>query len=256
MPGVAVALGGEQAGPPVGHAAADQEDVGFLAGFQDAELGVDGGQFGDQPVGVRPGAALGRDRLVPGGPAVAFGQAVGRVQHLDRRQRPAPPNPFGRSRLVVVETPPTAAAEVNSPRCAEGKSCTGGAPQLNGEQGRREYARDRLGHFVPPFAQPSASARTCCRLPHHPRPGQLVFSGQTTTNPSARSPRTQRPDHHAPSARSPRTPRPDTTHPSARSPRTLEHPGFHAHLVLCDAALPGGSAVMRLPDLEPGPVFV
>ena len=27
----------------------------------------------------------------------------------------------------------------------------------------------------------------------------------------------------------------------------LEHPGFHAHLVLCDAASPGGSAVMRLP---------
>jgi hypothetical protein len=36
----------------------------------------------------------------------------------------------------------------------------------------------------------------------------------------------------------------------------LEHPGFHAHLVLCDAASPGGSAVMRLPGLEPGPVFV
>jgi eukaryotic-like serine/threonine-protein kinase len=32
----------------------------------------------------------------------------------------------------------------------------------------------------------------------------------------------------------------------------LEHPGFHAHLVLCDAASPGGSAVMRLPGLEPG----
>jgi hypothetical protein len=33
----------------------------------------------------------------------------------------------------------------------------------------------------------------------------------------------------------------------------MEHPGFHAHLVLCDAALPGGSAVKRLPGLEPGP---
>ncbi len=33
----------------------------------------------------------------------------------------------------------------------------------------------------------------------------------------------------------------------------LGHPGFHAHLVLCDAALPGGSAVKRLPGLEPGP---
>jgi hypothetical protein len=29
----------------------------------------------------------------------------------------------------------------------------------------------------------------------------------------------------------------------------MEHPGFHAHLVLCDAALPGGSAVTRLPGL-------
>jgi hypothetical protein len=42
---------------------------------------------------------------------------------------------------------------------------------------------------------------------------------------------------------------------TAASP-DLEHPGFHAHLVLCDAASPGGSAVMRLPDLEPGPGFV
>jgi hypothetical protein len=37
---------------------------------------------------------------------------------------------------------------------------------------------------------------------------------------------------------------------------TLEHPGFHAHLVLCDPASPGGSAVMRLPDPVPGPGFV
>jgi hypothetical protein len=36
----------------------------------------------------------------------------------------------------------------------------------------------------------------------------------------------------------------------------LEHPGFHAHLVPCDAASPGGSAVMRLPGLEPGLVLV
>jgi hypothetical protein len=36
----------------------------------------------------------------------------------------------------------------------------------------------------------------------------------------------------------------------------VEHPGFHAHLVLCDAASPGGSAVMRLPGWEPGPAFV
>ena len=37
---------------------------------------------------------------------------------------------------------------------------------------------------------------------------------------------------------------------------TLEHPGFRAHLVLCDAASPGGSAVTRLPGWEPGPEFV
>jgi len=37
---------------------------------------------------------------------------------------------------------------------------------------------------------------------------------------------------------------------------TMEHPGFHAHMVLCDAASPGGSAVTRLPGLEPGPGFV
>ena len=43
---------------------------------------------------------------------------------------------------------------------------------------------------------------------------------------------------------------------TADTPVTLEYPGFRAHLVLCDAASPGGSAVMRLPGLEPGPVFV
>jgi len=47
VPGVAVALGGEQAGPALRHAPPEQEDVGFLAGLQDAEFGVDGGQFGD-----------------------------------------------------------------------------------------------------------------------------------------------------------------------------------------------------------------
>ena len=44
------------------------------------------------------------------------------------------------------------------------------------------------------------------------------------------------------------------SHP--RTVKELEHPGFHAHLVLCDAASPGGSAVMRLPDPVPGPGFV
>jgi hypothetical protein len=34
----AVLLGGEQAGPACGLAASDQEDVGFLADLQDAEV--------------------------------------------------------------------------------------------------------------------------------------------------------------------------------------------------------------------------
>jgi len=42
----------------------------------------------------------------------------------------------------------------------------------------------------------------------------------------------------------------------SRSKLYVEHPGFRAHLVLCDAASPGGSAVMRLPDPVPGPAFV
>ena len=108
VPGVAVALGREQAGPAAGHAAPDQEDVGFLAGLQDAELGVDGGQVGDQPPGMRLRAALRRDGLVPGRPAVALGQAVGRVELLDRRQRPAADALDGGG-FVVVETPLTAA---------------------------------------------------------------------------------------------------------------------------------------------------
>jgi hypothetical protein len=90
VPGVAVPFRGEQAGPAGArsssarfssgrHRPAEQEDVCFLAGLNDAELGIDGGEVGDQPLGVRPGPALGGGRLVPGGPAFAFGQAVGRV---------------------------------------------------------------------------------------------------------------------------------------------------------------------------------
>jgi hypothetical protein len=48
--GGAVLLGGEQAGPACGLAASEQEDVGFLADLPDAELGIDCGQVGDQPV--------------------------------------------------------------------------------------------------------------------------------------------------------------------------------------------------------------
>ena len=58
---------------------AEQEDVRFLAGLDDAELSVDRGEVGHEPAGVRPGPALGGGGLVPGGPAFAFGQAVCRV---------------------------------------------------------------------------------------------------------------------------------------------------------------------------------
>ena len=105
-----VSLGRKQAGPVrSGDAAADQEDVGLLAGLQDAELGVDRGELGDQPVRVGLGAALGRRGLVPGRPAIALRQAVGGVELLDRRQRPASPDTLGRGWVVVVEAPLTAA---------------------------------------------------------------------------------------------------------------------------------------------------
>jgi hypothetical protein len=63
---VAVPFRGQQArragagliGP--GYRPAEQEDVRFLAGLDDAELGVDGGEVGDDPAGMRPGPALGR----------------------------------------------------------------------------------------------------------------------------------------------------------------------------------------------------
>jgi hypothetical protein len=67
VPGVAVALGRQQAGRAgLRHAPAQQEDVGFLARLQDAELGVDRGQLGDQPVRVRLWPALAGVGLVPG----------------------------------------------------------------------------------------------------------------------------------------------------------------------------------------------
>jgi hypothetical protein len=77
---VPVALGREQARPVgPGHAPADQVHVGFLAGLQYAEFVVDRRQVGDKPLGMRPGAALGRRGLIPGRPAVAFRQAIGGV---------------------------------------------------------------------------------------------------------------------------------------------------------------------------------
>jgi hypothetical protein len=50
--GVPVPLGRQQAGPAAaGQAAAEQEDVGFLAGLQDPQLGVDRSQVSDEQDG-------------------------------------------------------------------------------------------------------------------------------------------------------------------------------------------------------------
>jgi hypothetical protein len=103
--GVAVPFRGQQAGLAAGDrdGPPDQENVGFLAGLDDAKLGVNGGEIGDQPLGMRPGPALGRRGLVPGGPAFAVGQAVGRVGRGLRRGQPLDvPVTLG-ERLLVVE---------------------------------------------------------------------------------------------------------------------------------------------------------
>ena len=102
VPRVPVALGREQAGPVgAGDVAADQVDVGFLAGLQDAELRVDRGEIGDQPLRVRPGTALGRGALVPGRPAVAFRQAVGGIARVLGLEPGPVPVALGVSGLVV-----------------------------------------------------------------------------------------------------------------------------------------------------------
>ena len=82
-----VPLGREQAGPAgAGHAAAQQEDVGLLAGLQDAEFGVDGREVGDKPVRVRLRAALGGRGLVPRGPPVTLGQPERLGAEVGRRE--------------------------------------------------------------------------------------------------------------------------------------------------------------------------
>jgi hypothetical protein len=87
-----VPLGREQAGPAgAGHAAAQQEDVGLLAGLQDAELGVDGREVGDKPVRVRSRAALGGRGLIPRGPPVTLGQPERLGAEAGRREAPAVP---------------------------------------------------------------------------------------------------------------------------------------------------------------------
>ena len=65
------ALGCEQTAP-IGarNAALDQEDVGFLARLQNAELGVGRGEIGHEPIRVRSRAASAGGRHIPGGPSV------------------------------------------------------------------------------------------------------------------------------------------------------------------------------------------
>ena len=77
----AVALGGhhDAAAGVVRVGPLQQEDVGLLAGLEDAELGVDGAAGRHDPVGTRLGSAAQRVDVVPGGPAlrVVVGVVVG-----------------------------------------------------------------------------------------------------------------------------------------------------------------------------------
>ena len=102
--GVAISLGGDQAGPfGAGHVAPHEIDVGFFSGFENAEFGINRGKVGDQPLRVRPRAALKRGRLVPRGPAVAFRQAVGGVPGIFGLEPWQVPVALNVALLVVVE---------------------------------------------------------------------------------------------------------------------------------------------------------
>ena len=103
---VAVPLRGKQAGPlRAWHGTPEQIDVGFLAGLQDAELGVDRGELGDQPLRMRQRAALGGRGLIPGGPAITFGQAVGRVVRVLGDEPLQMPVALGEGLFVVEMLP-------------------------------------------------------------------------------------------------------------------------------------------------------
>ena len=69
---VAIALGGEHGSAVrvVRHGAFEQEDVAFLAGLEDAELGVDRPVLGDHPVGPGLGSVGALLDRRPGGPAL------------------------------------------------------------------------------------------------------------------------------------------------------------------------------------------
>jgi hypothetical protein len=132
VPGVPVPLGRQQAGRPgLRHAPADQEHVGFLAGLQDAQLRIDRGQLGDQPVRVGLGTAFQGFGLVPGRPAVALGHPVGDVEVVQGRQRQTLPLPLFKKGFFVealLAAPFTGAAApmvVRVRRIAHGSSSSG-----------------------------------------------------------------------------------------------------------------------------------
>ena len=139
--GGAVPLGRQQTGPAgFRHTAADQEDVGLLAGLQQPELGVHRAELGDQPGRVGTGPALAGGWLIPGGPAVALGKAVNGVEGIRGRQPAAVPIPLGEGWFVVLgegglvvavrpEAPPGAAVEriVGHCGCSSGERWSGTA---------------------------------------------------------------------------------------------------------------------------------
>jgi hypothetical protein len=84
----AVALGGEHdlLGRVVRDGPLDEEDVGLLAGLEDAELGVQGGPAGDHPVRTWLRAAAEGLDVVPGGPALpVVGIVVRAVVDVEER---------------------------------------------------------------------------------------------------------------------------------------------------------------------------
>ena len=151
--GIPVPLGRQQAGPAGSrHAAADQEDVGLLAGLQHAQLGVDRGQLGDQPARVGLGAAVPGggwsqvdQRSPAGSPSTASWASGG-------GQRPAVPVALGKGGLFVVK-PPLAAAvgRIGHRRCSSGRAVKEGSVVTRDGHHRR-----------PPSARPASPATTSC----------------------------------------------------------------------------------------------
>src|SRR5580693_1641346 len=187
----------------VAAAAADQEDVGLLAGLQDAELDVDRGVLGDQPVRVGLGTAFGRRGLVPGRPAIALWQAVGGVELLDRRQRPAPPDALGRGWVVVVETPLTAARSelsvVGGMKVGHGW-CSSAEDRI-GQAATRPRRAYTSGVSLPLSRAASAQTAAGCHTALVPRNRISRHRPQATSDqPPQRqatsTPHNQRPKHH------------------------------------------------------------